>query len=181
MTQYGTILIDPPWRYGQALGKGKRRGDSTRGGVDYPTMSIGELKALDVRRYTAPDCMLWLWTTNSHIPHAFPLMEAWGFEYKTMVTWAKGQIGLGYWLRGQTEHLLLGVIGNPRQGMTGPHGATGKAWSTLITSPRGEHSAKPEVFIDMIEDIAPAPRLEIFARRHRFGWDVMGDQGGVSL
>lgn len=179
--KYGTILIDPPWRYRQVAGKGKKAGDSTRGGLDYPTMSMEELMGLDIMQYADKDCILWLWTTNSHIPCAFPLMEKWGFKYKTMVTWAKNQIGLGFWLRGQTEHLLLGIRGNPREGMIGPHGATGKSWSTLITSKRGEHSVKPEVFIDMIEDISPEPRLEIFARRHRFGWDVIGNQGGDIL
>ena len=38
------------------------------------------------------------------------------------------------------------------------------------------HSAKPECFLDFIETISPAPRVELFARRARFGWDYWGDE-----
>lgn len=41
---------------------------------------------------------------------------------------------------------------------------------------RGEHSAKPEAFIDMVETTSPGPYLELFARRQRLGWDTWGDQ-----
>lgn len=42
--------------------------------------------------------------------------------------------------------------------------------------PRGEHSAKPEAFLDLVEQVSPGPYLELFARRARFGWDYWGDQ-----
>lgn len=174
--KYHTILADPPWPYKQVLGRGKKVGDSTRGGLSYKAMSLDDIKAIKVSEIAEEDCMLFLWSTNSHLHEAFHVIESWGFSYKTMVTWAKTQIGLGYWLRGQTEHLLIAVRGNPRAKMVGPHGTTGKSWSTLITSPRGEHSAKPQVFLDMIEDISEAPRIELFARARRLGWDVWGKE-----
>ena len=42
--------------------------------------------------------------------------------------------------------------------------------------PRGVHSAKPEAFLDVVESVSPSPRLEMFARRARFGWDYWGDE-----
>jgi N6-adenosine-specific RNA methylase IME4 len=42
--------------------------------------------------------------------------------------------------------------------------------------PRGEHSAKPEAFLDLVESVSPAPRVELFARRARFGWDYWGNE-----
>lgn len=125
--RFRTILIDPPWLYEQRLGRGKKAGDTTRGGLPYRSMSVQELEALPIQAISGEDCMLFLWATNAHIHEALHLMEKWGFKYKTMVTWAKTQIGLGYWFRGQTEHLLFGVRGNPRGRMSGPHGATGKS------------------------------------------------------
>ena len=122
------------------------------------------------------DCQLWLWTTNSHLHHAFHLLETWGFTYKTMATWCKSQFGLGYWLRGQTEHVLLGIKGHPRSRLTGPHGAIGSHHSTLIMAPRTRHSEKPECFLDMVETISEPPRIELFARRGRLGWDVWGHE-----
>jgi N6-adenosine-specific RNA methylase IME4 len=44
------------------------------------------------------------------------------------------------------------------------------------TWPRGKHSAKPEAFQDVVESMSPAPRLEMFARRKRLGWDSWGNE-----
>lgn len=124
----------------------------------------------------ADDAMCFLWVTNSHLHQGFHVLEAWGFEYKTAITWAKNKFGLGYWMRGQTEHILFGIRGNPREAMVGPHGATGKNWSTLFTAPIEEHSRKPRVVYKMVEDMGPPPRVELFARSRRNGWDAWGDQ-----
>jgi len=176
VSQYRTILADPPWPYRQRL-----QGSRVRGGVKYPTMAVEEIAVLPIRELVAPECQCWLWATNTHLHDAFHVLEAWGFQYVTTVTWAKTQFGLGYWLRGQTEHLLLGVKGKPRKAMTGPHGASGGNWSTLVTAARGIHSEKPQVFYDMVEALGEPPRLELFARRQRLGWDVAGDEVGVII
>lgn len=42
--------------------------------------------------------------------------------------------------------------------------------------PRGKHSQKPEHFYDLVEQVSPPPYVELFARRHRLGWDVWGDE-----
>lgn len=184
--KYRTILCDPPWAYRQSLGRGKKAGHTTRGGLPYSPMTIEQLQSLPVGDLADQDCMLWLWATNSHLHEAFHLISAWGFEYKTCLTWGKRRIGLGYWLRGQSEHLLLGVKGNPRAGMTGPNGATGKSWSTFIETDdpegsyiiaeNGKHSAKPQVFVDLIEDVSEPPRIELFSRGARLGWEAWGSE-----
>ena len=176
MTRYKTILVDPPWPYSQTLGRGKKFGDTTGGGLPYKSLTLEQIKSLPINGLADKDCMLFLWTTNSFIHEAFHVVEAWHFTYKTMVTWGKTQIGLGYWLRGQTEHFLLAVKGNPRTKMTGPHGTTGSSWSTLIIDKRTAHSEKPQVFSDMIEEKSEPPRIELFARRQRMGWDVWGNE-----
>jgi len=50
------------------------------------------------------------------------------------------------------------------------------AAGTWYEAPRGDHSAKPERFMDLIEQMSPAPRVELFSRRARFGWDTWGDE-----
>ena len=146
--KYGTLLMDPPWIYRQVLGRGARAGHTTRGGLPYSPMTLAEIEDVHPERYADKNCALWLWATNVHLHSAFHMLEAWGFEYKTMVAWVKTGFGLGYWLRGATEHLLLGVKGNPRAMMSGPHGTTGKSWSTAVIEKRSKHSTKPEIFID---------------------------------
>lgn len=38
------------------------------------------------------------------------------------------------------------------------------------------HSAKPDAFLDLVEQVSPGPYLELFARRQRLGWDTYGDE-----
>ncbi len=42
--------------------------------------------------------------------------------------------------------------------------------------PRSSHSAKPEAFLDLVEQVSPGPYLELFARRQRLGWDTWGNE-----
>jgi N6-adenosine-specific RNA methylase IME4 len=39
---------------------------------------------------------------------------------------------------------------------------------------RGPHSAKPPAFLDLVEQVSPEPRVELFARDQRLGWDSWG-------
>lgn len=174
--KYKTIYADPPWPYKQILGR-TEKGDSTRGGLNYFSMTIEEIFKLPMQTISEENCIIGLWTTNSHIHEALHTLKFWGFEYKTMTTWVKTQFGLGYWLRGQTEHLLIGVKGNPRKKMVGPHGATGLNWSTYLgTFKRGKHSEKPIIAYDLLESLGEEPRIELFACKEREGWDSWGNE-----
>ena len=79
--------------------------------LPYPTMAFEEIKAMPVRDIADENAILWLWTTNAHLRVAFEVVEAWGFEYKTLLTWVKDRMGTGEWLRGQTEHCILSCAG----------------------------------------------------------------------
>lgn len=175
---YKTLIADPPWAYEQALGR-EDEGDSTRGGLPYDSMTNEEILALPINSRMDKDSALLLWTTNSHLPVAFEAVKRWNLRYITTLTWVKPRFGLGYWLRGQTEHALLCVKGNPRSKFKGPQGATGKAWSTVIHAPLGKHSEKPGIVYTMMEDMFEEPRLEIFARLRREGWDCFGNEVGA--
>ena len=98
---FRVIVADPPWM-------SNRESDLTPRNPPYPTMPVEEIQQLKVGNIAAEDCVLWLWTTNNHIRSAFDVLDAWGFNYKTMLTWAKQKFGTGKWLRGQTEPLLTG-------------------------------------------------------------------------
>jgi len=53
---------------------------------------------------------------------------------------------------------------------------TGIMPGTWYEAPLGEHSEKPELFMDMVEQMSPGPYLELFARRNRLGWDTWGNE-----
>jgi len=160
---YDVIVIDPPWSYGSEKAYDP---DGFRGTCPYPTMQQNEL--LKIKLPTKDDCVIWLWTTNTHIPQAFELLEEWGFAPKTILTWNKVNIGIGRWLRNVTEHCILAVKGSPVW--------TNKTYSTLLTEKRTEHSTKPESFYKLVDEICVGRKLDYFARKKREGWDVYGDE-----
>jgi len=152
---FQVIVADPPWQY------------DSGSSLPYPTMPIEDIRALPVREIADENAILWLWTTNAHLPVAFSVVEAWGFEYKTLLTWAKDRMGTGEWLRGQTEHCLLAARGKPVF-LHGNHG-------TALSAARREHSRKPEEFFALVEATCPGAKLELFSREPREGWKAFGN------
>ena len=122
--------------------------------------------ALDIP--VAEDCVLWLWTTNINLHNAFHVLETWGFEYRSCLTWVKPQMGLGYWLRGKTEHCLLATKGSPKWINT--------TKTTLLEAPRKEDSRKPDSFYALVDEICSGTKIDMFSREEREGWDQWGDE-----
>lgn len=158
-TTYPTIVIDPPWRYGNT---------STRGAAEdhYPTMRLDELAALHLP--ATDDAHLYLWATNAFLREALELIPAWGFTYKTVLTWCKPQIGMGNYFRNNTEHVLFATRGKQP--------TLRNNCATWFVADRTRHSAKPESFYDLVESCSPGPWLEMFARRRRLGWHTWGNE-----
>lgn len=164
--RFDVIAIDPPWKYSS------RQDDPThRGRPSYPTMSIEEIIALPIPELTEETCILWLWATNSFLPAAFQCLQAWGFEHKTILTWVKTQMGLGDWLRNQSEHCILGIKGQVQS-----FSRSGRLnnQTTILYAPRREHSRKPDEFFELVEELCPGSKLELFGRQSRLGWIVHG-------
>jgi N6-adenosine-specific RNA methylase IME4 len=137
----------------------------------YPPMSLDEIKALPVAKLAFKDCVLFLWTTVPLLRTTFDVLDAWRFEYQSGLAWDKEIPGLGYWVRGQHELLLLATKGKP------PLPATENVPSSVMRERRREHSRKPEVSYAIIERMFPdLPKLELFARQKRPGWDVWGNE-----
>ena len=123
---FRVIVVDPPWRY--AL----RADDTSHRSAPYPDMSVEEICDVAIPALAHDDAILWLWVTNAHMRDAYAVLDAWGFDAKTILTWAKDRIGLGDWLRGQTEHCIMAVRGQPIVTLTNQ--------STLLRAPVREHS-----------------------------------------
>ena len=174
---YGTILADPPWRYRkspQAAGT-----NHSRNMVSdlYETLTMRQLAELPVASLAAENAHLYMWVT---VPRLFgergdregfgpfQILNAWGFRYITMLTWHKtGAPGMGSYFRIDTEHCLFGVRGRA------PIPPSDRL-RNMIVAARGKHSQKPDRLHEIAEAVSPGPRLELFARRQRPGWDVWG-------
>ena len=117
----------------------------------------------------ADDAVLWLWATAPMLPQALTVMPAWGFTYRSHLVWAKDRAGTGYWARSQHELLLIGTRGSV------PAPSPGSQPASVITAPVGRHSEKPPVFAEIIETLFPTlPKVELFARKVRPGWEGWG-------
>jgi N6-adenosine-specific RNA methylase IME4 len=164
--KYHVIAIDPPWAYNEKGGFSSDDYDanSNRGAVDYPTMTVEQIKKIELP--TADDCVLFLWTTHAFLKDSFEILEHWGFDYKATIVWDKVKMGLGRTIRMQVEFCLLAVKGKPI--------INGSAERDIIMEPRREHSRKPEVFYQMVERMCIGNKLDFVSRQQRSNWDHYG-------
>jgi len=165
--QYRVIYADPPWQYNDQRAGG---GEGYTGATDhYPTMSMADLQALDVRLLAAPDAVLFCWATFPLLPDQIEVLEAWGFQYKTAFVWSKQRSAFGNYHKADAELLLVGT-----RGSCTPDADIRE--SQVQTFPRGEHSAKPEEWRALIDRLYPhGPRIELFRRGAApDGWVVWG-------
>ena len=163
--RYPVIYADPPWQYDFSPSSGRAVENH------YPTMPIEEILALPVAGLATPDAVLFLWAPPSFIKKGIATLEAWGFELASSMVWDKENIGTGIYFRQQHEYLLLGKRGNPITP------APGTQPRSVYREARGEHSAKPEGFYDLIEAMYPGlPKIELFSRSPRPEWAAWGNQ-----
>jgi site-specific DNA-methyltransferase (adenine-specific) len=168
--RYRVIYADPPWRYNDTRG-GLESYRSSAAEDHYPTMSLADICAVDVKKISEDDAVLFCWATFPLLPDALEVVEAWGFTYKTAFVWNKVRPNFGNYHNANGELLLLGTRGSCRPD-------TDKREPQVITLERtGRHSEKPEEFRVMIERLyARGKRIELFARSVHDGWDAHGNE-----
>lgn len=195
MKKYETIIIDPPWPYNTVTHHKKLTGYSN---FKYKPLTIVELEKLPISEIAADDCALFLWTCWPFVEEALSLINAWGFKLKTGMPWVKASeivpagdafpatedddakpkpkgkfkpfYGVGYWLIGCSEPILIASRGK----------AAVRTKFIGLLSRNAEHSRKPDTLYEIAEKFSK-PRLELFARRERRGWDCLGNEVGERL
>jgi len=167
--RYGVIVADPEWRFEPY---NRETGMDRAADNHYPTSITDLIAERDVPSIAADDSVLFLWATVPMLRDALRVMEAWGFEYKSHAIWDKVHIGTGYWFRNRHELLLVGTKGDI------PAPAMGDQFASVMTIVRKEHSAKPEQFLELIEQYFPnLPKMELNRRgAARPGWDAWGNE-----
>jgi N6-adenosine-specific RNA methylase IME4 len=182
---YRCVAADPPWPLKWSTpktrvnGRGERHANGTRT-ITYNTMTVDEVAALGVAGPVAADCWLFLWAPDAFVidGSAARVCVAWGFRPRRFFVWRKSGISLGTFPRPQHELCLVGTRGSPAYSRRN----VGSVFDgKLVYERRGnsharKHSAKPDAFYDLVAASAPGPRLEMFARMARPGWDGWGDE-----
>ena len=174
--KYSVVLADPPWDIQQKGAHGAAK--------HYELMTLDEIKGMGagIREMTEENAHLWLWITNATLPYVSEILEAWGFTYRSILTWCKPRFQLGVYLRNATEQVIFATKGKAPVGF--------HAQPTWQFWPVQEHSHKPEELYPIIERVSgklnlteaeirenvPNSKLELFARRKTHGWDVWGNE-----
>ena len=162
--KFAVLYADPPWRL--EAGLPDRAAEN-----HYPTMSLEDICELPIADIAHEDAILFLWVTAPKLYDSMKVVDRWGFTYRTCMVWAKDKFGLGYYVRNQHEHLLICKRGDIP---TPPESAR---CSSLVEAPRLEHSAKPDIFYEIIDEMYPGLRkIELFSRSPRNGWEAWGNQ-----
>ncbi len=168
--KYKCILADPPWEY-------TFPGTRTVKKDDYSCMSVEDICDIPVKDISDDDCVLFLWCIFNKLHEALDVIEAWGFKYTSCAfVWIKRNRtsnsyfwGMGGWTRQNAECCLLGIKGHPKQKQHDIH-------SVVEAKIRG-HSQKPLLIYEHIERlVGEVPKIELFARDKREGWDTWGNQ-----
>jgi N6-adenosine-specific RNA methylase IME4 len=179
--RFRCILSDPPWDFKSnskaAPGRNARR--------HYDCMPLDEICALPVERYAGDQSILFMWITGPFLVKGYhlPVMRAWGFEPTAMgFVWIKLNLrasphffttrdifsGGGFTTRKNAEYVVIGKRGRSVRIDAGIN--------EVIIAPRREHSRKPDESYKRIERYCDGPRLELFGRQLRPGWEVRGNQ-----
>lgn len=143
----------------------------------YPTMSLEDIKNLPINNLADKNCVLFMWTTIPLLKDSFSVLDSWGFEYKS-IAFVRIKLnkksdtlfwGMGHWTRSNAELCILATKGHPKRKSAKVH--------QVIMSHIQQHSKKPDEARErIIELIGDLPRIELFAREKKDGWDSWGNE-----
>ena len=171
--EFEVFYADPPWDYkGQHQHNGAGGLDTGGANRHYPTVSLKDLKRLNIQSITAENSLLFMWSSSPHLDQAIELGKSWGFAWATIgFVWNKMRTNPGFYSMSQCEVCLLFKHGK----IPTPRGA--RNVRQYVEVARESHSKKPEEVRNRISQMFPTQRkIELFARETVPGWKVWGNQ-----
>lgn len=171
MKKYNTIVIDPPWNIQMVGGGLLRENRATK--LPYKTMTLQKIKEFPIENFSNIGCHIYMWTTNAYLRKAFEIFESWNVNFHLCLVWCKpSMIAPLCAYQFATEFCLLGFYKKPMQKFLGKVNLN---WFKGFNK-AGKHSSKPNIFYDIVRDMSPPPRIDIFSRRCIAGFDSWGDE-----
>lgn len=153
--RYQCLYADPPW---EEL-------DRPPVGGEGRVITEGTLGALPITDLMGPiGAHVWLWAPWRVIRTGavHRVLDDWGLRWSSELVWHKGEGG-GRWLRESTEVLILATYDRLQ--------ACGTADG--FTDVRADGGTRPEEIRSLIEKFTAGPRIEIFSKQPRPGWDAV--------
>jgi N6-adenosine-specific RNA methylase IME4 len=167
--KYRCLVIDPPWPV-QKIDREERPNQHVEfSAQNYSTMTLEHIENLPITELADQDgCHVYLWVTHRFLPQGLKLFEKWGVKYQCLLTWVKKTGMTPFSWMYNTEHVLFGRVGSLALLQLG--------MKLSFEGSVFQHSEKPEQFYDILRVVSPPPRLDMFARRKREGFDVWGNE-----
>ena len=163
--KYRIVYADPPWSYDNTMPE-----YVTAPSDYYQLMTFDEICGMPINKIIEDNAVLFLWVTSPVLEDSFRVINAWGFKYKAAFVWDKIKHNMGHYNSVRHELLLICVRGSCQPDKL-------KLYDSVQSIERMEHSAKPEKFREIIDDIYPeGKRIELFARKRAEGWDAFGNE-----
>ena len=181
MKKYQVIYADPPWNFGNRMYSSNKNDHHREIGRAYSVMTTEDICNLPINKITDENCILFIWTTDAHLPDCLEVIKNWGFKYKTIAfIWNKKEKSgkqvcfMGQWTMKGSEICLLGTKGKMTKYLKS------RKVRQLQEAPRERtiHSRKPQIIRDKIVEMFgnELQKLELFARQKTEGWDVWGNE-----
>jgi N6-adenosine-specific RNA methylase IME4 len=177
--KFRAIVVDPPWQMKKIAGKSPKidQGGSDSGFLGYPQMTIEEIvEKTPVRKVMDKHCRVYLWTTQKYLcsGEAFAVLNGWGLKPICVMVWHKPggmmPFGVNEWTY-NAEFVIFARKGHPP--------ISRKGQKLCFNAKRRQHSRKPDEFYEMVKAVGPGPRLDMFSREKRDGFDQWGNQKGA--
>lgn len=166
------LVADPPWSFDDVL-PGPGRGAEKH----YDVMTLDEIKAFPIP-HMQRDSLLFMWRVSSQVEEAYQVVRAWGFEPKSELVWLKQtdpvsarprrHFGMGHSMRLEHESCIVATRGSPA--------IQDHSIRSTFEAPIGRHSAKPDRFYEIVQQLSFGPHVELFARTARAGWRQYGNE-----
>ncbi len=158
--KFRTLILDPPWKTG---------GNDI--GMPYALQTQEQIMATPVPDWLEDNAHIYLWAINGEMRNAHALLDHWRLDYRQTLSWLKEgkdeqpRVGMGYYyFRNGAEHVLFATRGKL---WTRPEALNISTW---FKAPVGEHSAKPDVFYDIVRRASYPPYGEVHQRTARDGF-----------
>ncbi len=169
------IYADPPWQQSRG-GKKSVRPNSSGKEIPYQVEKLEDIETL-LRPFVenaAESHIMFMWTIDKYLHEAEQMAVRLGYKLHARMVWNKVTgIPAAFTIRYGHEYLLFLYRGKLLPVAKSERGKIHSVFTEKVTI----HSRKPQLAYEIIERLYPTqPKLELFARQRRHGWDVWGNQ-----
>lgn len=176
MQPFRVVVSDPPWQFGDSL-PGESRGASK----NYEVLGLQGICDFTLPPLEEEGAVLFLWRVSSMVEEAYSVIRAWDFVPKSEIVWQKltknglRHFGMGRYVRATHETCVIATRGRCFPKVKNVR-STFEAPLPLGEDGKPKHSAKPEEFYKIVEEMYDGPYLEMFARKRRKNWTSWGNE-----